>query len=177
MTKIAVLIGSLSSGSINKSLAKNLEALAPDGTEFIYTDLNLPLYNTELESNFPESVTTLKLAIESAEGVLIVTPEYNRSFSGVIKNAIDWASRPWGSNSFAGKPVGIIGASSGQTGTAQAQAQMRNVMLYLDTKVMGQPELYINAKNTFDENGQVVETSREHLQKYILSLVEHINHV
>lgn len=174
MTKIAILIGSLRTASINKILAKNLESLAPQGTEFIYADVDLPLYNQELESNYPDKATNLKNIIRSADGVLIITPEYNRSFSGVIKNAIDWASRPLTDNAFLNKPVGIVGASRGQTGTAQAQLHMRNVMLYLNTKIMGQPELYVQSTRTFDDNGLVVEASKEYLQKYIEALVTHI---
>ena len=175
MTKIAVLVGSLRIGSINKILAKTLEALAPEGTEFIYTDVDLPLYNQDIEANYPTKATALKNIIRSADGVLIVTPEYNRSFSGVIKNAIDWATRPFPDNVFEGKPVGIVGASNGQTATAQAQLQMRNTMLYLDTKIMGQPELYVQFNRNFDKNGMVLDSSKEYLQKYILSLVAHIN--
>lgn len=175
MVKIAIIVGSLREASINKILVSNLEVLAPDGTEFIQTDINLPLYNQDLESNYPEKALALKNTIKSADGVLIVTPEYNRSFSGVIKNAIDWASRPYSDNAFSGKPIGIVGASYGQTGTAQAQLHMRNVMLYLNTKIMGQPELYIQSSRTFDEKGIVIEASREHLQKYIDALINHIN--
>jgi len=150
MTKIAVLIGSLREASVNKKLAKTLESLAPNGTVFSYADLNLPLYNQELEADFPSSVQNLKDLIETADGVLIISPEYNRSFSGVLKNAIDWASRPWGNNSFKGKPAGIIGVSPGQTGTAQAQAHLRNVMQSLDTNLLALPELYISTGRVFD---------------------------
>jgi len=175
MLKIAVIVGSLRTGSINKILAKNLESLAPADVKFIYPSINLPIFNQDLESEVTAEVLNLKKDIEAADGILIVTPEYNRSFPGALKNAIDWASRPWGYNSFAGKPTGIIGASVGQTGTAQAQFQLRNVMLYLDTKLMGQPELYVQYDKTFDENGQVLESSKAFLQKYIEALVTHIN--
>jgi len=174
MTKIAVLVGSLRNGSINKMLAKNLESLAPSGTEFIYLDINLPLFNQELEANLPNEVKNLKNTIESADGVLIVTPEYNRGFPGVLKNAIDWASRPWGYNSFKGKPVCITGLSEGPTGTAQAQAQLRNIMIYLDTKLMGQPELYANFSHIFDENNNIIDSTKDHLISYINAVVTHI---
>ncbi len=111
MTKIAVLVGSLRDGSMNKMLAKNLEALAPEGTEFEYADLNLPLFNEDIEPNFPQEAQAAKDVVERADGVLFVTPEYNRGVPGVLKNAIDWLSRPWGQNSFAGKPAGIVGAT------------------------------------------------------------------
>lgn len=174
MTKIAVLVGSLSEGSINKTLAKNLEALAPEGTEFVYADLDLPLFNYDLEADFPTKAKALKDLVESADGVLFATPEYNRSFSGVLKNAIDWASRPWGSNSFDGKPAGIVGASVGATGATQAQAALRNVAVYLNTKLLGQPELYINAPATFDGNGDVVAESKDFLQGYVDAFVAHV---
>lgn len=174
MTKIAVLVGSLRSGSINKMLTKSLESLAPAGTEFTYLNIDLPLFHQELEANLPVEITNLKNAIESADGILIITPEYNRSFPGVLKNAIDWASRPWGHNSFKGKPVGITGISEGPTGTAQAQAQLRNVMIYLDTKLMGQPELYANLSYIFDENSNVIDGSKDHLVNYINAVVAHI---
>src|SRR5215470_13687485 len=100
MTTIAVFVGSLRDGSLNKKLAKNLEELAPKGTTFDYVDLNLPLYNSDDEAAFPAAATTAKKKVEAADAVLIVTPEYNRSIPGVLKNAIDWISRPWGQNSF-----------------------------------------------------------------------------
>jgi len=174
MLKIAVIVGSLRTGSINKIFAKNLESLAPDNVEFTYPNINLPIFNQDLELESIVEVLDLKKSIEEADGILIITPEYNRSFPGVLKNAIDWASRPWGQNSFTGKPTSIIGASVGQTGTAQAQFQLRNVMLYLDTKLMGQPELYIQYDKTFDEAGQVLESSKAFLQKYIETFVEYV---
>lgn len=175
MTKIAVMVGSLSDASINKVLAKNLEKLAPTGVEFVYADLNLPLYNYELEAEFPTKAKELKDLIESVDGVLLVTPEYNRSFSAVLKNALEWASRPWGKNSFDGVPAGVIGSSIGPIGAAQAQSNLRSVMVYLNTKVMGQPELYINGPETFDEDGNVVEGQKDRLQKYIEAFSEHVD--
>ncbi|HUC96298.1 MAG TPA: NADPH-dependent FMN reductase [Candidatus Saccharimonadales bacterium] len=175
MIKIAVLVGSLRAESINRKLAQNLEALTPAGTEFIYADVNLPLFNQDIEASPPVQARTLKNVIESADGVLILTPEYNRGIPGVLKNAVDWASRPYGQNSFKGKPVGIVGASGGQTGTAQAQSHVRNTMIYLDTKIMGQPELYVQFGNVFDENGQVLESYKQYLQNYINALVAHID--
>jgi chromate reductase len=157
------------------TLAKNLENLAPSGTEIMYTDIDLPLFNQDIEANFNEKVKTLKRVIESADGVLIVTPEYNRGVPGVLKNAIDWASRPYGQNSFKGKSVGIVGASGGQTGTAQAQSHLRNSMIYLETKLMGRPELYVQMRSVFDESGQVQESSKQYLQDYINALVAHID--
>lgn len=174
MTKIAVIIGSLRAESWNKLLGKTLETLLPDGSEFIYADINLPLLNQDFENNPPAEVIALKNVIKTADGILIITPEYNRSVPGVLKNAIDWASRPFGQNSFKSKPIGIIGASQGQTGTAQAQSHLRNSMLYLDTKLMGQPELYVSISKTFDENNNILDGSKDYLQNYINTLILHI---
>ena len=173
MTKIAVLVGSLRDDSLNQKLAKNLEQLAPAGVEFIYVDIGaMPLYNGDLEDAMPASVATAKTIVEESDGVLIVTPEYNRSVPGVLKNALDWISRPWGHNSFVGKPLGIAGASNGPIGTAVAQADLRHIVAYLQTKFFSGQELYFGlATNRFDEKGEVVEESRELLKKYITSLV------
>lgn len=170
MTQIAVLVGSLRAGSLNKKLANNLQVLAPEGIEFQYIDLNMPLYNDDLLADYPESVQAAKDAVLAADGVLFVTPEYNRSVPGVLKNAIDWFSRPYGTSPFDGKPAGIVGVSSGPIGTAVAQAHLRDTVVYLNTKLLGQPEVYFS-KDKFDENGQVVKGSREHLKKYIDTFV------
>jgi chromate reductase len=177
MTQIAVIVGSLRADSLNKKLAKNIESLAPVGTEFVYADISgLPLFSQDSEGNFPLSAQVLKDVIESADGVLIVTPEYNRSISGVLKNAIDWASRPWGSNSFDGKPAGIVGASMSPFGTAPAQAHLKDILVYLNTKLLGQPEVYITgAHEVFDDEGVIVESSKAHLQRYIDTFVAHVN--
>lgn len=174
MTKIAVLVGSLSAASLNKKLAHNLEKLLPEGVTFEYADLNLPLFDYEKEGEFPAEARALKDLIEGADGVLFVTPEYNRSFSGVLKNAIDWASRPWGTNSFNGKPAGIVGASPSPLGATQAQQQLRNVALFLNTKLLAQPEMYINGSVTFDAEGVVLDGSRDMLQAYVDELVAHV---
>src|SRR5664279_1060122 len=159
MTKIAVFVGSIREKSFNKTLAANLEKLAGDGVEFDYINVGgLPLFNEDLEPDFPAVAQTAKDQVESADGVLIVTPEYNRSAPGVLKNAIDWTSRPWGHNSFTGKPTGIVGASVGPIGTAVAQADLRHIMAYLGTKLMAQPELYVGtAHEYFDEKGVVTD--------------------
>jgi len=169
MAKIAVFVGSLQEKSLNKLLAKNLEALAPEGVEFNFTDISvLPLYNQDLEQDYPAEAQAVKDIVEAADGVLFVTPEYNRSIPGVLKNAIDWTSRPWGQNSFNAKPVGIVGATIGPVGTAVAQSDLRHIGGFLNVKLMGQPELYLaNATNRFDESGVIVDDSRELLQGYI----------
>lgn len=156
------------------SLAKGIESLAPEGVNFIYADMDLPLFNQDLEADFPAKAVAIKQVVEQADGVLFVTPEYNRGFSGVLKNAIDWASRPWGKSSFAGKPAAIVGASMGPLGTTQAQSQLRNVLLYLDMKVMGQPEVYFNAITSLDEQGHVVGESREFIKSFAEAFVAHV---
>lgn len=176
MKRIAVFVGSLRAGSLNKNLAQNLESLAPDDVAFDYIDIgSIPLFNQDLESAYPKSAQKIKDIVEAADGVLFVTPEYNRGIPGVLKNAIDWASRPWGSNSFDGKPAGIVGASGGALATGPAQAQLRSVLVYLNTKLMGQPEIYLaHAKDVFDENGVVVESSKPYLAGYIEAFAKHI---
>ncbi|MDC7683719.1 NAD(P)H-dependent oxidoreductase [Asticcacaulis sp. BYS171W] len=143
MPKIAVLIGSLRRDSINKKYAHALEKLAGDRLDFHYLDVDLPLYNEDLWENPPEKVVQLKADIEAADGVLIVTPEYNRSVPPCTKNAIDWASRPYGHNSWKGKPVAITGASPGRQGTAVSQSQLRSTLVICETVVMGGPEVYM----------------------------------
>lgn len=174
MVKIAVFVGSLQNDSLNKKLAQNLERIAPDGTEFDYVAIgSLPLFNQDLENEFPAEAKKVKDQIEAADGVLFVTPEYNRSIPGVLKNAIDWASRPWGHNSFDGKPVGIVGATIGPVGTAVAQSDLRHIAGYLNTKLMGQPELYLaSAGNKFDAEGQITPESHELLKTYIDALAD-----
>ncbi len=168
--KIAVFVGSLRSDSLNKKLAKTLESLAPAGVEFDYIDINLPLFNQELESDFPASAQKVKDTVLAADGVLFVTPEYNRSIPGVLKNAIDWASRPYGNSAFNGKPVGIVGASGGPTGTVASQSDLRHVVAFLNMKLMGQPEIYLANAGTFeyDESDVITEEHwRKNLQTYI----------
>jgi chromate reductase len=174
MTKIAVFVGSLRKQSINLSLAKAVEKLSPAGVEFVYADLNLPLFNQDLEADFPAKASELKTLVESADGVLFVTPEYNRSFPGVLKNAIDWTSRPWGKNSFASKPAAIIGAALGALGTAQAQAQLRNVVYFLDMPLLGQPEVYLNAKTSFNPDGSLADNSVDFIRSFADTFISHV---
>lgn len=173
MTTIAVFVGSLQKNSFNKKLASNLEALLPAGTTFDYVDINVPLFNQDLETDYPLAAQKIKDSIEAADGVLFVTPEYNRSLPGVLKNAIDWASRPWGTNSFNGKPIGIVGASPSPVGTAVAQSDLRHIVGFLNGKLMGQPELYLaSAHQHFDESGAIIEGSKELLQSYLTAFCQ-----
>lgn len=176
MTKIAVFVGSLRENSLNKLLARSLDKLAPKGIEFEYVDINLPLFNQDLETEYPVEAKAVKDIVESSDAVLFVTPEYNRSIPGVLKNAIDWASRPWGANSFNGKPVGIVGASGGPVGTAVAQSDLRHIVAFLNTKLMGQPEVYMaNAHDLYNEAGELSdERWRNNLIKYMEAFDGHI---
>ena len=176
MIKIAVLVGSLRADSLNKKLADELEKFAPEGTEFVRLDISeIPVFNQDNEGNVPESVRKMKADIEGADGVLLVTPEYNRGMTGPIKNAIDWASRPWGHNSFAKKPTAITGATGSPWGTMSAQVQLRTVMLYLDAILMGQPELYIGGLNPLhNEEGVMSDHVKEHLVTFITAFVQHV---
>ncbi|WP_427912360.1 NADPH-dependent FMN reductase [Ramlibacter sp. MMS24-I3-19] len=155
--RIAVVIGSLRKDSLNRKLALALAALGPKDFTFEHVRIDdLPLYNQDLEGQPPESVKRLKTEIARAQGVLFVTPEYNRSIPGVLKNAIDHASRPYGQSAWAGKPAGVIGISVGAIGTALAQQHLRNMLAYLDMPTLGQPEAFIaNREGLFDAKGHI----------------------
>jgi chromate reductase len=166
---IAVLIGSLRRDSFNARLAAAVAKLAP--AEFTFKVLqigDLPLYNQDDDANQAAPVKRLKSEITASQGLLFVTPEYNRSIPGVLKNAIDHASRPYGQSAFAGKPAGIIGVSVGAIGTAVAQQHLRNVLAYLDVPTLGQPEVFIQAKEgLFDADGSIGAGSRQFLQGWV----------
>jgi chromate reductase len=168
-TTIAVLVGSLRRESFNRQLATGLARLVPEGVAFRPLEIgDLPLYNQDDDARPPAAAVRLKSEIRAADGVLFVTPEYNRSVPGVLKNAIDHASRPYGQSAFAGKPAGIIGASIGAAGTAMAQQHLRNIAAYLDMPTMNQPEAYIHVKDgLFDANGDIGAGSRDFLQGWL----------
>lgn len=155
--KIAVVIGSLRKDSFNRKLALALAHLAPEDFTFEHLDISdLPHYNQDDDGNQSAAVKRLKSEISAAQGLLFITPEYNRSFPGVLKNAIDQASRPYGQSAWGGKPAGVIGVSVGAIGTALAQQHLRNVLAYLDVPTLGQPEAFIqNKDDLFDEKGHI----------------------
>jgi chromate reductase len=167
--QIVVVVGSLRKDSFNRKLADAVVKLAPPEFYFKQTQIgDLPLYNQDDEMNEVESVKRLKSEIRAAHALLFVTAEYNRSIPGVLKNALDHASRPYGQNSWAGKPAGVLGASVGVVGTAMAQQHLRNVLAYLDVPVLGQPEAFIHAKEgLFDEAGNVGADSKQFLQNWM----------
>jgi chromate reductase len=166
---IAVVVGSLRRDSFNRKLAAAVAKLAPPDFSFEQVRIDdLPLYNQDDDAHQPEPVRRLKADISAARGVLFVTPEYNRSLPGVLKNAIDHASRPYGQSAWAGKPAGILGVSVGAIGTAVAQQHLRNVLAYLDCPALGQPECFIQAKEgLFDASGGIGPDSREFLQGWV----------
>jgi len=176
---IAVIVGSLRRDSFNRKLADGLAKLAPTGVTFKQLQIgDLPLYNQDDDASPAESVKRLKKEISVASGLLFVTPEYNRSIPGVLKNALDHASRPYGQSAWAGKPAGVIGASVGPIGTALAQQHLRNVLAYLDVPTLGQPEAFIQAKEgLFNADGSIGEASSKFLQgwmdKYIAWVKKH----
>lgn len=159
--KVGYLIGSLAKGSINRQLANALIKLAPKDLEFHEISFkDLPLYSYDYDANYPEVATKFKKAITDSDAVLFVTPEYNRSIPGALKNAIDWASRPWGTNSFARIPSGVIGTSPGAIGTAVAQQQLRSVLSFCNSPQMNSPEAYIQFKpGLITEAGEVTDES------------------
>ncbi len=167
--QIAVIVGSLRKDSFNRKLAIAIERLAPADFQFTHLRIDdLPLYNQDDDGQQAVSVLRLKGELKAAQGLLFVTPEYNRSIPGVLKNALDHASRPYGQSAWGGKPAGVIGASVGAIGTALAQQHLRNVLAYLDVPTLGQPEGFIHAKEgLFDADGNVGEGSKKFLQGWV----------
>ena len=171
---VAVIVGSNRRHSINRKLARALVRLA-DGklaARFVEID-DLPLYNQDLESALPASVARLKVGIEGADALLVVTPEHNRSLPAVLKNAIDWGTRPFGRNSWAGKAAAIVGSSPGATGTAIAQQHLRQVLGDLGTVVMGGEAYVAFTPDLIDETDTVTdERTRSFLQSFIDQFAE-----
>ena len=161
--KVGYLVGSLATASINRKLAKALVRLAPPElamSEVPFKDL--PLYSYDYDEDFPPQARAFKAALAAVDAVLFVTPEYNRSIPGGLKNAIDWASRPWGQNSFEHKPSAVIGASPGAIGTAVAQQNLRSVLSFCNSPQMNAPEAYIQFKpGLFSDSGEVTDQSTE----------------
>lgn len=165
---IAILVGSLRDGSLNHKLAKALTKVGPEDWSYDFLRIDeVPHYDEDDEEPMPDSATRLKEGIEAADAVIIVTPEYNRSMPGVLKNAIDWASRPYGEGSFVGKPTLVAGASPGAISTAVAQQHLRNSLVYVDAHVMNQPEVFIrfDPDDLIDDEGNVSKKSTESFLK------------
>jgi chromate reductase, NAD(P)H dehydrogenase (quinone) len=171
--KVGYLVGSLAKGSINRLLAKALTRLAPPQLELVEIPIkDLPLYSYDYDADYPPVARAFKQAIAEVDAVLFVTPEYNRSIPGALKNAIDWASRPWGKNSFSRKPSAVIGTSPGSIGTAVAQQQLRGVLCFCNSPLMNTLEAYIQFHpGLISEDGTVTnESTAEFLTNYMKEL-------
>ena len=162
--------GSLRNGSYNRALLRVAADLVPKDTQLDIFDLEgIPLFNQDLEKSMPEKVKEFKAKVRSADAILIATPEYNYSIPGVLKNAIDWASRPPGDNSFEGKPVAVMSASTGMLGGARAQYQLRQVFVFLNMYPLNRPEVFITfANQKFDEKGKLTDEKAKELIKALL---------
>lgn len=178
--KVGYFVGSLSSTSINRELSKALIKLAPADLEFTEIPIgNLPLYSQDFDTHYPPEAMALKDAIHHSQAILFVTPEFNRSIPGALKNAIDWASRPWGQNAFDHIPAAVIGASTGQIGTALAQQSLRGVLAFCNARQMTAPEAYIQyTPEIFPGDGVVTdEATKSFLSAYMSEFRDHIMRV
>ncbi len=165
---IAVVVGSIRKDSYNRRFAEALAKLTPEGVKFNFLRIDdLPHYDQDDDGDNAPEVRRLKAEIEAADAVLFVTAEYNRSIPGVLKNAIDHASRPWGQSVWAGKPAGVVGVSVGAIGTSLAQQHLRNVLAYLDMPTLGQPEMFLQWKEGLVQDGAIGPDSKEFVQKYV----------
>ena len=177
---VAYVVGSLSSTSINRVLSRALIRQAPDDLEFVEVPIgDLPLYSPDFDDDYPPQARALKEQLAAADAVLFVTPEYNRSIPGALKNAIDWASRPYGENSFDHMPAAVIGASIGQIGTAVAQQSLRGVLSYCNARQMTAPEAYIHfLPEVYTDTGEVTdESSADFLRQFMAEFREHVERV
>ncbi|AEG42998.1 NADPH-dependent FMN reductase [Isoptericola variabilis] len=178
--QVGYFVGSLSSTSINRVLSTALIRLAPDGMEFTEIPIgNLPLYSPDFDDAYPPEAVALKQAIGRSDAVLFVTPEYNRSIPGALKNAIDWASRPYGQNAFDHVPAAVIGASPGAIGTAVAQQSLRGVLSYCNARQMTAPEAYIQfSPEVFADDGEVKDASTaDFLRGFMTEFRDHVERV
>jgi chromate reductase len=166
--------GSLRKGSYNKALLRAAAELVPTAAKLEVFDIEgIPPFNQDLEAYMPQKVKEFKAKIRAADAILIATPEYNYSMPGVLKNAIDWASRPYGDNSFDGKPLAIMGASSGRIGTARAQYHLRQTCVFLNMHPVNKPEVFVTfAHERIDQNGRLTDAgTRERIENLLKNLV------
>jgi len=169
------IAGSLRRQSYNRSALRAAQQLLPEGAALEIFELDgIPGFNQDEEQNPPAKIVELKKRVRAADAILFVTPEYNYSVPGVLKNAIDWASRPYGDSAWDGKPAAIMGASIGNIATARAQYHLRQMFVFLNIFPLNQPEVMIgNAAERFDENGNLTdETTKDYIRKLLQSLVE-----
>jgi chromate reductase len=177
---VAVFVGSLRKESLNRKMANALIAMAPPSLKMEIVEIGqLPLYSADYEANPPQVVRDFKQRVESFDAVLFVTPEYNRSVPGVLKNAIDVGSRPYGKSSWNGKPGAVISVSPGAIGAYGANHALRQSLVFLNVPAMQQPEAYIgNAASLFDDKGALVnESCRELIQKFLQAFAQWIEHI
>jgi chromate reductase len=173
--KILTLCGGIARNSINKKLLELIKPLAPKDFEFTGFDVSsLPHYSQDIETPPPASVAALKEAIAAAQGVLFMCPEYNRSVPGVLKNAVDWASRPWGENAWAGKSAAVLGASPGVIGAFGAQMHLKRTLSFLNMRVMYQPEVYCNFTHSVNEAGELAPAARGIFENFLAAFREWI---
>ena len=168
--KVAVIVGSLRKDSFNRKAAYAIAALAPANLSFEFVEIgDLPLYNQDFDALDPQPApyVAFRNTIKGADAVLFVTPEYNRSFPGVLKNAIDHASRPWGQSVWTGKPTAVCGVSVGVIGTALAQQHLRNVLAYLNMPTLGGNEMFIQWKDGLVQDGAIGAASKDFVQKFV----------
>jgi chromate reductase, NAD(P)H dehydrogenase (quinone) len=169
--RIVGIAGSLRRGSFNRALLRTAQELAPERLKIdIYEIRDLPLYNQDIEDQtVPQPVDSLRQALREADGLLIATPEYNHGVPGVLKNAIDWLSRPPRGSALNGKPAALMGASPGMTGTARSQSQLRQSFVFTNTPAMLQPEVLVSgAREKFDANGRLTdEPTRKFLAQFL----------
>ncbi|MGD0221931.1 MAG: NAD(P)H-dependent oxidoreductase [Terriglobia bacterium] len=173
------IAGSLRKASFNRAALRAAQQLVPDGASLEIFDLDgIPPFNQDDEAHPPERVTLFKQRIRAADAILIVTPEYNYSIPGVLKNAIDWASRPYDDNSWDGKPVALMGASVGAMGTSRAQYHLRQVLVFINMYPLNKPEVMItNASQRFDAKGNLTDAeTKAHIQKLLVALVAWAKH-
>ena len=173
--RILGIAGSLRRESFNRAALRAATELVPEGASIEIFELDgIPAFNQDEEQNPPAKVVELKRLVREADAILIVTPEYNYSIPGVLKNAIDWASRPYGASAWNGKPAGIMGASVGTIGTARAQYHLRQMMVFLNMFPINQPEVMIgNASERFDAQGKLTDdATKEFIRQLLQNLVE-----
>ena len=176
MLRIGVIVGSLSSTSINRVVARTFPSIAPDGVEFVYLDYTaLPFYSQDAEKDFPAAARAWKDSIADVDGVIIVTPEYSRSLPGALKNALDWAARPYFEGSFNGKPVSIMGVSGGPQATAAVQQHLRAVLGHYNAPTMGQPETFVTYNADSYVNDEIVDdATRATLGRFLQASAAHV---
>jgi chromate reductase len=173
MKNILFISGSLRKESVNTKLLKAFEKALPEGATAVWADINLPLFNEDLESDFPAEAQTLREQMLGSDLIIIAAPEYNRGMTGVLKNAIDWASRPYGKNAWVGKKVLVTSSSPGAIGGALALYQVKQSLMHLNADVIGQPEFMVGgAYDKFDESGELTdESTKEHIEKALQQIL------